>query len=76
MLTSPTSISRPFRPSKPPWALACDERFEISGGYELTNWFDVADRSMFVDSVHEGAYSPSSMNLLLEGFFLRGGFTY
>ena len=31
---------------------------------------------MFVDSVHEGAYAPSSMNLVLDGFFLRGGFTY
>lgn len=53
-----------------------NERFEISGGYELTNWFNLADRSMFVDSVHEGAYSPSSMDLLLEGFFLRGGIVF
>lgn len=53
-----------------------NERFEISGGYELTNWFDLADRSMFVDSVHEGAYSPNSMNLLLEGFFVRGAIAF
>lgn len=53
-----------------------NERFEISGGYELTNWFNVAERSMFVDSVHEGAYSPKSMDLLLEGFFVRGAILF
>ncbi len=53
-----------------------DERFEFSGGYELTNWFNLADRTMFVDNVHEGAYSPDSMDLLLDGFFVRGGMMF
>ncbi|QDS88711.1 hypothetical protein EC9_29030 [Rosistilla ulvae] len=53
----------------------CDH-IELACGYELTNWFDVSDRSMFVDSAHEGAYSPNSMNLLLDGVFARFAFLY
>lgn len=49
---------------------------ELACGYELTNWFDLSDRSMFVDSAHEGAYSPSSTNLLLDGVFARMSFVF
>jgi len=44
---------------------------QIRGGYEMANWFNLADRSMFPDDVHEGAYTPLAEDVLLEGFFLR-----
>jgi hypothetical protein len=46
-------------------------RFQVRGGYEMVNWFNFADRSMFPDETHEGAYSPQSTDVLLDGFFLR-----
>ena len=46
-------------------------RFQVRGGYEMVNWFNFADRSMFPDATHEGAYSPQSTDVLLDGFFLR-----
>lgn len=46
-------------------------RFQVRGGYEMTNWFTFADRSMFPDETHEGVYSPKSTDVLLDGFFLR-----
>lgn len=49
---------------------------EIRGGYEIANWFNLADRSMFPDSVHEGAYAPSSGDVLLEGLFLRFAYVH
>lgn len=47
------------------------ERFQFAAGYELNNWFNLANRSMFPDNVHEGAYAPSSNSVLLNGYFLR-----
>ncbi len=41
------------------------------GGCEMVNWFNFADRSMFPDYEHGGAYSPKSTDVLLDGFFLR-----
>jgi hypothetical protein len=46
-------------------------RLQVRGGYEMTNWFTFADRSMFPDETHEGVYSPKSTDVLLDGFFLR-----
>lgn len=45
--------------------------FQFAAGYELNNWFNLGNRSMFPDNAHEGAYSPSSNNVLLNGFFVR-----
>ncbi|WP_417732920.1 Lpg1974 family pore-forming outer membrane protein [Rosistilla oblonga] len=52
------------------------DHIELACGYELTNWFDLSDRSMFVDSAHEGAYSPKSTDLLLDGLFARMAFQF
>jgi hypothetical protein len=49
---------------------------EIRGGYEMANWFDLQDRSMFPDNVHEGAFAPASSDVLLEGFFLRFSYVH
>ena len=45
--------------------------YHFAAGYELNNWFNLANRSMFPDNVHEGAYAPSSNSVLLNGFFVR-----
>lgn len=47
------------------------EGFQFAAGYELNNWFNLGDRSMFPDNVHEGAYAPASNSVLLNGFFVR-----
>jgi hypothetical protein len=44
---------------------------QIRAGYEMANWFNLADRSLFPDDVHEGAYAPLAEDVLLEGLFLR-----
>jgi len=49
---------------------------QIRGGYEMANWFNLADRAMFPDNVHEGAYAPSSQDVLLEGLFLRLAYSH
>jgi hypothetical protein len=48
--------------------------WEIRGGYELANWFNLADRSMFPSLDHEGAYTPQSQDVLLDGLFVRFSF--
>lgn len=40
-------------------------------GYEMIKWFNVGERSMFVDNVREGAYASLSKDLLLEGLFVN-----
>lgn len=50
--------------------------WEIRGGYELANWFNLADRSMFPDFEHEGAYTPQSQDVLLDGLFVRFSYTH
>ncbi len=47
------------------------EGFQFAAGYELNNWFNLGNRSMFPDNAHEGAYAPASNSVLLNGFFLR-----
>ncbi len=49
---------------------------QVRAGYEMANWFNLADRSMFPDNVHEGAYAPLSEDVLLEGFFIRLSYTH
>jgi hypothetical protein len=49
---------------------------QLRGGYEMASWFNFADRSMFPDETHEGAYSPKSTDVLLDGFFFRLSYTY
>ena len=44
---------------------------EIAAGYEFTNWFNLGDRSSFVDNEHEGLYAPEATDVLLDGFFIR-----
>lgn len=50
--------------------------WEIRGGYELANWFNLADRSMFPSFQHEGAYTPQSQDVLLDGLFVRFGYAH
>jgi hypothetical protein len=50
--------------------------WEIRGGYELANWFNLADRSMFPSFQHEGVYTPQSQDVLLDGLFVRFGYTH
>ena len=47
------------------------DRFEVSGGYELSNWFNLGERATFNDDANEGNYGPFSTDLLLEGFVLQ-----
>ena len=47
------------------------EGFELAGGYELSNWFNLGERAMFNDAANEGNYGPFSTDLLLEGFVLQ-----
>jgi hypothetical protein len=49
--------------------------WQVRGGYELVNWFNLADRSMFPDNTHEGLYTPLSPDVLLDGLFVRLGYT-
>ncbi|MEZ6119781.1 MAG: hypothetical protein R3C28_24880 [Pirellulaceae bacterium] len=42
----------------------------IGGSYELMNWFDAYDRSMFIDDIHEASFGPFSKDILLDGFSL------
>jgi hypothetical protein len=49
---------------------------QIRGGYEMHSWFNLADRSMFPDEQHEGAYSPLSTDVLLDGFFIRFAYQF
>lgn len=47
------------------------EEFQFAVGYELNNWFNLGNRSMFPDNAHEGAYAPASNSVLLNGYFFR-----
>ena len=47
----------------------CDA-WDIACGYELTNWFNLGSRVTF-DDIHEGAYDPTSYDILLDGLFFR-----
>jgi len=49
---------------------------QIRGGYEMANWFNLADRSMFPDERHEGAYAPQANDVLLDGLFVRFSYTH
>jgi hypothetical protein len=55
------------------WRYRC---MEVSAGYELVDWFNLGDRSAFVDGTDEGLYSPMSSDLLLEGLFARCVWTF
>ncbi len=44
---------------------------EFDAGYEVTNWFNLGNRSMFVDDADAGAYAPLANDILLDGWFLR-----
>jgi hypothetical protein len=44
---------------------------QISGGYELTNWFGLVDSPDFSDDVAQGKMSRRAGDLSLEGFVVR-----
>ena len=48
----------------------------LSGGYEMTNWSNLGERTTFSSEAHEGAYDPSSVDVLLEGLFIRGAWLF
>ena len=43
----------------------------VSGGYEMANWFNLADRATYVDDIQEATYVPAAQDVLLEGLFLQ-----
>lgn len=47
----------------------------VSVGYEMTDWFDLSNRSVFIDDIHEGLYGPFETDILLEGLFARVAFS-
>ena len=46
--------------------------FDLAVGYELTEWSNLGERTTFSSATHEGAYDPNSVDVLLEGLFVRG----
>ena len=50
------------------WRREC---LEISGGYEMTAWLNMAERFNFHDYRDWGNFGNSSNDLILEGFFVR-----
>lgn len=53
----------------------CWERgpWQIQGGYEMTGWMNLASRTTF-DGTHQGSHDAVPHDLLLEGWFIGGGF--
>jgi hypothetical protein len=51
-------------------------RVHVAVGYELQNWFHLADRNMFVDDFAEGKFVRQSGDLGLHAVFFRLGFLY
>ncbi len=43
----------------------------LRAGYEMINWFNLAERAAFVDDVQEATYVPLAQDVLLEGLFLQ-----
>ena len=50
--------------------------FDVAIGYELTQWTNLGERSSFSSAEHEGAYDPTSVDLLLEGIFVRASVVF
>lgn len=48
----------------------------IRGGYEVSQYFDLVDRPVFLNDVAEGKLTRRLANLALDGFFLQAGFNY
>ncbi|WP_020473489.1 Lpg1974 family pore-forming outer membrane protein [Zavarzinella formosa] len=48
----------------------------IRAGYEVTQYFDVVDRPVFLDDFAEGKLTRRVTNLALDGLFLQAGFSY
>lgn len=51
-------------------------RWEVASGYEIIDWLNAGDRSVFPNDVHEGLYAPANADLLLEGFFARCAYSF
>ncbi|MCA9170520.1 MAG: hypothetical protein KDB23_22735, partial [Planctomycetales bacterium] len=43
----------------------------VSAGYELNDWFGLAERSVFTGTTERGGLATISDDILLEGFFLQ-----
>jgi hypothetical protein len=50
--------------------------FSICAGYELTNYFNFAQRSQSVDALADHLMTRATGNLGLDGVFVRAGWTY
>jgi len=48
----------------------------LRAGYEVTNWFQVVDRPVFLNDFAEGKLTRRVTNLALDGLFLQAGFRY
>jgi hypothetical protein len=48
----------------------------VRAGYEVTNWFGLFERPVFVDDFAEGKFVRQPANLALDGFFVQLGLSF
>lgn len=76
-----TDVSDKFEQMVPVLELALGlawqyERFSVSVGYEMSEWFNMVESPDFVDDVHQGKLSYRKSDLSLEGLFFQVGVGY
>jgi|GEM_PF-1165278 hypothetical protein len=52
------------------------EAVEIRLGYEFSAWFNLSDRTVFLDDTHEAVFSKTNHDVMMDGFFLSTTFNY
>ena len=48
----------------------------ISVGYEMSQWFNLSDRTVYTDDIQESTLAPLSQDILMEGLFARTDFVW
>jgi hypothetical protein len=51
-------------------------RFDLRGGYEIANWFQLMSTPDIADDIHKGKVYQRTSNLGLDGFFLQLGMSF
>jgi hypothetical protein len=51
-------------------------RFELRGGYEIANWFQLMTQPDFTDDIHKGKIVQRQSSLGLDGFFVQLGVSF
>ena len=51
-------------------------RFELRGGYDVTNWFQLLMIPDIADDIHRGKIVLRQSNLSLDGFFVQVGYSF